>query len=95
MLPWSGQGKGVTACLNEDAQNGPALTAVQSSGRLTPHRPTKTRATHSHPSLPQSTPKLATQAHTADFVAVFIINIIFSFKHPFKGEMKSNHLQRK
>lgn len=31
----------------------------------------------------------------SDFVAVLIINIIFSFKHPFKGEMKSNHLQRK
>lgn len=30
-----------------------------------------------------------------DFAAVFIINIIFIFEHPFKGEMKSNHLQRK
>ena len=69
---------------------------VQSSGRLTaPHRPSKTRVTHSHPFLRHHTPRAATQVQSLDFVAVFIINIIFSFKHPFKGEMKSNHLQRK
>lgn len=94
-LPWWGSGVGVTASLNEDAWNAPPLP-VQSSGRLTtPHRPSKTRVTHLHPFLCQRTPKAATQVQPSDFVAVFIINIIFSFKHPFKGEMKSNHLQRK
>lgn len=35
-------------------------------------------------------------AHTPSrLLSCFIINIIFSFKHPFKGEMKFNHLQRK
>lgn len=76
--------------------------AIRSVGTLAPHWPSpggeavfKTRTTPLHPSLTQSTPKLAPHAYFSDFVAVFIINIIFFLEHPFKGEMKSNHLQRK
>ena len=72
----------------------PHCLSSPQEGSPTPTDPARP-VTHLHPFLCQRTPKVATQVQPSDFVAVFIINIIFSFKHPFKGEMKSNHLQRK